>query len=519
LAAFPSFPIALCAACLAFALGARADERSDSLEYAAKRQLILEQSPDEREGAILAAADDLARDGYYPEARDLLFSMQDTTEADFEDEFDRSLDSARAQMAEEKGRGASAKAASASRASGYVQSGIDYDRWDGVDTILSYHLRSRLEWNPSGKTFERVAAVVQASDQNAYFDLTAKGTTAGRLLRFETEALAEKLMWRPYGDSLDRAYVLQRFEFTTRPLGKAVALEALAFLETEQYRHDRFGSPSHYAAGITPGLQAMSANTAKSLLLSWDARGYLYPGARDYSYFRHGPVASGWWYGDRLVFDAESRLAATRYRRDTSLTRDLRLETQAGASVRIWRGIKAGARVSGESEMDDYRDSVSNSFNSVFADFRLAGSAWTLRPQLSAEWKGAYTAALGLAYTRSRYPLLSEAGGLRLDNVLFLNTSNDDWKAEAGFTMLTKAIFLILSLDYEENWVPYNSIYTLGSSKGLGLAGNLYWKLRPWFQIDATLETTRRLWLTPGFSGGMISNNLLLSAGVTSHFP
>lgn len=508
--------------CLALALGARADERSDSLEYAAKRQLLLEQGPDEREGAILAAAEDLARDGYYPEARDLLFAMQDTAHADFEDEFDRTLDSAQAQMAQERGtspKGAAGKTVPANRAYGYVQSGVEYDRWDGVDTILTAHVRGKLEWDPAGKALERVSAVGQASDRNAYFDATAKGAIAHRLLRFETEALAEKLLWRDYGDSLDRFYFIQKLEFTTRPLGKPVALEAPAFVETEQYRHDRFGSPSHYAAGIAPGLQAMSENTAKSLLLSWDARGYVYPGARDYSFFRDGPVASGWWYGERLVFDAESRLSTTRYRRDTSLTRDRRLETQAGASLRVWRWIKAGLRVSGETELDDYKDSIGNSFDTVFAEYRLTGSTLTLRPQLTAEWRGAYTANLGLVYARARYPLLSEAGGLRLDNELFLNTSNDDWKAEAGFTMLTKAIFLVLSLDYEENWVPYSSIYTLGSSKGLGLSGNLYWKLRPWFQIDATLEATRRLSLAPGFSGGMISDNLLLSAGVTSNFP
>ncbi len=515
--AFPSASIALCAICLALAAGARADETSDSLEYAAKRQLILEQGPDEREGAILSAAEDLARDGYYPEARDLLFSMQDTAEADFEGDFDRTLDSARVQMTQGKGPGA--KPAAPNRASGYVQSGIDYDRWDGVDTILSAHARGKLEWIPAGKIFERVAAVGQASDRNAYFDATAKGALAHRLLRFETEALAEKLLWRPYGDSLDRFYYLLKLDPTTRPLGKPVALEAPLFLETEQYRHDRFGSRSHYAAGIAPGLQAMSENTAKSLLLSWDARGYFYPEQREYSFFRDGPVASGWWYGNRLVFDAESRLSTTRYSRDTSLTRDRRLETEAGASVRVWRWIKAGLRLSGESELDDYKDSVSNSFQTLFADYRLTGSAWTLRPQLSAEWRGAYTATLGLGYTRSRYPFLSEAGGLQLDNVLFLNTSNDDWKAEAGFTILTKAIFLVLSLDYEENWVPYNSIYSLGSSKGFGLGGNLFWKLRPWFEIDASMETTRRLSLAPGFSGGMISDNLQLSVGVTSYYP
>jgi hypothetical protein len=380
-------------------------------------------------------------------------------------------------------------------------------------------VRGKVEWDPPGRAFERAAIVAHSSDRNTYFDAIAKGAIAKRLLRFETEALAEKMTWQPYRDSLDRIYLALRLNPTSRPLGQPLAAEAPFFAETELYRHDRFGSPSHYGAGIAPGLQAMSENTTKSLLLSWDARGQAYPASLGYSFFRDGPVASGWWYGDRLDFDAETRLATTRYRRDTSLVRDRRLETMAGGSVRVWRWFKIGLRAAGETEFDDYRDSVSNSFDTVRADYRLTGSTWSLRPHLAAEWRGAYSASIGLAFTRSRYPMLSEAGGISLDYVLFLNTSNDDWKAEAGFTMLTKAIFITLALDYEENWVPYNPFYALGSSSGAGLAGTLSWKLRPWFEIDATFQATRRLWLAPGYTGGMISDNLLLSAGVTSNFP
>jgi hypothetical protein len=508
LAAAPSLSIALIAACLA-AASVRADESSDSLAYAAKRQLLLEQGPGEREGAILAAAEDLARDGYYSEALDLVFSMEDTAKADWEDEFDRSLAAALAKPAPAK----------ASRPFGYVQSGVDYELWKGVDTLVTAHVRGKLEWDPPGKAFERAGVVAHASDRNAYFDAVAKGSVARRMLRFETQALAEKMLSQPYRDSLDRAYLALRLYPSTRPLGQPLAAEAPLFAETELYHYDRFGSHSHYAAGIAPGLQAMSENTAKSLLLSWDARGQAFPGTPGSSFFRDGPVASGWWYGSRLDFDAETRLSTTRYRRDTSLVRDRRLETVAGGSVRVWRWLKLGLRAAGETEFEDYRDSVSNGFDTLQADFRLTGSTWSVRPQLAAEWRGAYSASLGLAYTRGQYPLLSEAGGLSLDRVYFLNTSNDDWKAEAGFTMLTKAIFLTLSLDYEENWVPYNPYYALGSSGGAGFAGSLSWKLRPWFEIDATVQAARRLWLSPGYTGGLLSDNLLLSAAVTSNFP
>jgi hypothetical protein len=162
---------------------------------------------------------------------------------------------------------------------------------------------------------------------------------------------------------------------------------------------------------------------------------------------------------------------------------------------------------------------VGNLFDTLAAVYRLEGSTWSVRPELAADWRGTYSASLALAFSRSRYPLLSEAGGILLGNDLFLNTSNDDWKAEAGFTMLSKTIFLTLSLAYEENWVPYSAVYTVGSSKGANLGGNLSWRLHPRLEIDAAAEVTRRLWLAPGYAAGMISGSLALSAGVTSHFP
>jgi hypothetical protein len=85
--------------------------------------------------------------------------------------------------------------------------------------------------------------------------------------------------------------------------------------------------------------------------------------------------------------------------------------------------------------------------------------------------------------------------------------------------MLTKAIFLNFSVDYEVNQVPnLLLIYTVGSSEGAGVNFNLSWKLRPWFEIDGSLIATRRLALAAGFSAGNISDFTQLSLGLTSRF-
>jgi hypothetical protein len=314
-------------------------------------------------------------------------------------------------------------------------------------------------------------------------------------------------------------FLQARIEPTTRPLGLPVAVEAPAVVETELYRHGGFGAQSYRAAGIAPGLQAMSENTGKSILLSWEIRGTQYPDAPAGSNFRDGPVASGWWYGERVALDAETRFSTTRYNRDTSLLRHRRLETVAGGSLRIWRGLKLGLRTSGESDVEDYSDVVDTLFGPVRAEYRLQGSAWSVQPRLTAEWKAAYSATLDFGFTRGRYPVVDSTGNTTLPYPRYLGIDNDDWKAGAGFTMLTKAIFLTLSLDYEVNWVPNPAVYSVGSSKGVGANASLFWKLRPWFEVDATLSATRRLELQAGYSAGNISGNTLLSLGVTSRFP
>lgn len=498
------------------AVTARADEKSDSLAYEAKRTQVLEHGPDERQGAILGAAQDLARDGFYAEALDVIFSMQDTSEADWESAFDEAMDSAAL-----SGMGRATVGPGAGKIYGYVETGAGIERWEDLDTtIVGGHVRAKLEWDPPGSGFDRLSAETQFSDRNSYFDFVTKGAVLRRMIKFETQALAEKKLWQSYGDSLDRLYLLGRMDLTTRPLGKPLAFEAPGYVAAELFRHEKFGSQSYRSAGITPGLQAMSENTAKFILLSWELRGTQYPSADASSNFSDGPVASGWWYGERLSLDAETRFTTTRYNRDSSLFRTRRLETLAGGSLRTLRWLKLGLRTSGLSDLEDWEESVARSVDTVSVDFRLTGSSWMLRPEVTAEWAGAYSTSLACAFTRGRYPVLEESEGIAFPYPHFITPSSDDWKYQAVFTMLTKAIFMTLSVDYEVNWVPYSPlIYSVGTSKGAGLDCNLHWNLWRWLELDFNSTATRRLELAEGFTSGYISSNTLVSLGLTARLP
>jgi hypothetical protein len=506
-------PLSAILALLCLGTAPFAAEPADSLAYEAKRRQILESAPDERATLSLGAAEDLARDGYYAEALDLIFSMQDTT-GTIEDWDPERADTARKAPA----LGLPGLGSPSVPASGYVQSTLDYDDWDYEDQPIGGRVRAKMEWDPPGRNVDRVTALFQGSDRNAYFDLSGKGTAFGRLLKLEADALAEKKFWQTTGDSLDRAFAQVRAEANTRALGKPVSVVAPVYAEAEAYRHDRFGSRSYQAVGASPGVEAVSADLRKSLLLSWELRRTSYPSAPSSGYLRNGPSASGEWYGDRVTVDAETRFQTSGYDRDTSLYFLRELETRASLFVRTWRWLRVGFKALGESETGDYSDSVDITIlERIRAGYRLQGASWSLQPGLVAEWASAYTANLSLSYTRGRYPILYAVEGGTLETPKYLEESNDDWRAETGLTILAKAIFFTLSMDYEENWVPYSLIYTLGSSRGAGLNANLFWKLRPWMEIDFTCMASHRL--DDAGTPGRIQDNVSLSLGLTSRFP
>ena len=506
----------------------RAAEPADSLGYEAKRRQILEHAPDERSTLILGAAQDLARDGYYAEALDLIYSMQeDDAGKDWEKDFDSVLSAGGDSGLGKLPAGSAAKQAPAY--TGYVQASLDYEEWEFLDTLVGGRVRGKLEWDPPGAV-DRLTTLFQVSDRNAYFDLSGKGTLYGGSLKLEGDAMAEKKIWRANrdefedtvqvqhatGDSLDRLFLQARAEGNSRRFGHPLAVVVPVIAEAELYRHDKPGYYSYRSIGASPGLEAVSDNLLKSLILSWEMRRREYPESPGSSEFRQGPVASGEWYGKRVAFDAETRFVDIAYDRDTSLTRSNRLETRAGLFVRTWPWLKVGLRTVGESETDEHVDNLDVL---TLARYSLEGAVWSVQPKLVAEWSSAYSASLGLNFTRGDYPIISAIDGQVLLFPLYQNYSADDWKAEAGFSILSKAIFFTLSVDYEENWVAYPQIYRQGSSKGFGLNGNLFWKLHRWIELDVSCDATRRTWLADGYTSGNISNAINLSVGLMSRFP
>ncbi len=492
---------------------------TDSLAFVKKRQQILTNTPDERKTLILSAAEELARDGYFVEALDLIYSLDDSAAtASLTESFlyDSSWEApASNELSSPK----------KSLVNGYVQSSVDYNDWTAQDQPLGGRVRAKLEWLPTHPLFERVTSWFQGSDRNAYFDFATKGTAWNRLLKVETEGLAEKKLWQPFGDSLDRVFMLAKIEANTRPLGKPVSLVFPVRAELEQFRFDRFGSLSTRSLWTAPGIEAVSENLRKSLSLSWEIKELSYPDAVSASNIRQGPVAWCEWYGDRFSIEAETRFQTYVYERDTSLYKQRDLETRTGIFVKTWPGLKAGIRMLGESEFGEYKDSVGMlidsaglvTLNQILTRYTLKGSTWSVQPQMVWEWASSYTLTLGLAYGQGNFPAITKVDGQFFEIPKYLETPYEDWRPSLGLIIMAKNIFLNLTADYETNTVPTNALYSLGSSQGVGLDATLFWKLRSWLELELTGIFTRHL--AGSDLPGRIQDMASFSLGFTSRFP
>ena len=236
------------------------------------------------------------------------------------------------------------------------------------------------------------------------------------------------------------------------------------------------------------------------------------------SNLRNGPAAIGEWYGQRIVIDAETRYINSAYDRDTSLTRITPAGNPRWPFVRIRPWLKIGVRTVGESESEAYVDrwTVPPWIGSR-PGFRWKDRCGCVQPQLSRTGLHVFV-PLSLAFTRGAYPILEWLDGRKLLFPLYQNYSADDWKAEAGFSILSKAIFFTVSLDYEENWVAIPKS-TGKVQQRRGPTATCSGKCGPGSRSTSSCRATRRTWLAPGYASGNIVNMMNLSLGLTSRFP
>lgn len=513
--------------------GAFGEGPSDSLAFALKRRKILEGAPDVRLSAILEAAEDLAEDGYYAEALELVYDLEDTawsakSEGDFLMDSLPSGTAAAPEAVPEPARPAAPAPARLvlKELHSYVRSSFEYDDWD--DQPFGGEVRAKLEWLPEDSFLERVTPTFAGSDRRAFAGLATRGSAFGRLLKVDAEGLAERKLWQAYGDSLDRISLLGLVEAGTRPLGRPVSVSLPIRGEADLYREDRLGLLSRRSVGAAPALEAVSRDLRRSLLVSWDVRWYEFPASPASGFFRHGPSLLANWFGDRFTVETEAHLLDDRYDRDTSMYRSRVWEGRISAFAKPGRRVQAGLRLLHGSETSRYLDTLrmlgagpTDSVplpveDPVRVRYRLEGVTAAVQPVVTVDWRSIYSASLSLAYSRGWYPLLSGHGGRDLAWPQFIDESYQGWKPEATFSILSRRLFLNVTLGYEMHAPSASPFYFQGYSEGVGLGGHCSWKLSPWMEMDLSGLWRKRLDGKP--APGQVQDMTSISGGFISRF-
>lgn len=504
---------------------------ADSLAYEAKKRRILEGAPDVRLAAVLEAAEELARESYWAEALELIYDLEDTAWSEkaellLADDTEAGADTL---PAAPPPKPAPYGWAALRELRSYVRSGFEYDDWE--DNPFGGEVRAKLEWLPEEGFLERVIPTFAGSDRRAFAGLAARGSAFGRMLKVEAEGLAEKKLWQAYGDSLDRISLQGMAQLGTRPLGKPVSFILPMHGEFERYREDRLGLLSRQSFGASPTLEAVSRDWRKSLLLSWDLRRYDFPTSAASGFLRNGPSALANWYSDAFTLEGEVQYLDDRYNRDTSMYRSRAWEWRAAAFARPFppvRGLKAGVRVAHSGELSDYHDTLRTmalvladtvlvyAIDTLVARYDLTGSVSTVQPAVTLEWASKYSASLSLAYTRGWYPMIAAHDGKPLSWPQFIDESYSGWKPEATFSILSKRLFLNVTLGYEWHTPSPSEFYFQGPSHGVGLGGHCSWKITPYLEVDFSGLWRRRL--DGRSTEGQVQDLASLSGGLISRF-
>lgn len=510
---------------------AASEAPSDSLAFEMKKRKILESAPDVRMAAVVEAADELARDGFYAEALELIYDLEDTSwaaksEAFLEEELsgEAMLPADTATVSAAPGAAPKTTPAALRELRSYVRSSLEYDDWD--DMPIGGEVRAKLEWLPEDSFVERVTPTFAGSDRRAFVGMAARGSAFDRILKVEAEGLAERKMWQPYGDSLDRISAQAVVEAGTRPLGKSLSVSLPVRGEVEQYRHDRLGLLSRRTLGAAPTLEALSSDWRKSVMVAWEVRGYRFPTSRSSDFLRQGPFLLANWYGDRFTAELEGQLTDDRFRRDTSMFASRAWEARAAAFVRPFRRLKAGVRLQHNGERSRYADTL-RTLAPVLADtvlgyrvdtltgrYSLKGWVSSVQPVLTLEWASIYSASLSLAYVRGWFPIIGTYRGRELFPALYIDESYAAWKPEAGFSILSKRLFLNASAGYELHKPSPSPQYYTGYHEVLGLGGNLAWKMNPF--VEADFSGLFRIQTRGSSSAAM--DLMSFSAGLVSRF-
>ncbi len=539
---------AVSVALLLLPANAAASQR-DSLAYMMLRDSVAADStyPDEYRGYI-AASDELAADGLFREAYELLeglfadLLLEQGPDGGGEDSFLEKVSAVAGGADTAAPADSHVLAAEPQTRVWRISTTASYDRFD--DTYMTWldedsldsamaaldeiddqpfngNLRISLDWQPGPDALERLSPCIYVSNTRLRAGLTAAGGCARGVLRYEIEAEGEKRLGEDYGDSSDVVKGGIELEATTRPLDRPVTVSLPVRFETEQYRTERPQYASFHELSAEPILELESRDFSRHVAVSFSASWQNYARARDDDdRIAYGPRLSADLFGHIGNALAQAAWIWERYPHRPDPCRRTRLEGDVQAVLRPLPWLELGLAGSGFRDSEQYRDqslfavqqgdtvdslwSIDETWRTIDADYPLTGYGGEARPSVRLRHGSGIAFEAGLGYEYARFPEKTTHDTVRLYDTLYISESYSAW--EPKLTLYADMTPVYASLSFACRREDIIDERFLEDNTTLEPSMQLNWRIASWLTLDMYADYQHRL-----FPDDIVENNVSVS--------
>jgi len=489
----------------------------DSLVFAIVREMWAKRAAaDSLAAAYLDAADDLARDGFFIEAADLL---ADTAKATVP---------AVPSIAPTAGEKQSINWSIATSAG--------YDAWNdtstygtlavdsvtgAADRMFSGSAAATMAWRTRHEALDMLSPSVVLSESQAQAGVDWSGALLRRFLAYDGRIAGVKRLFQTCGDSSDEVNGRARMEISSAPAEWPVTLSLPGEGYIARTRVDRPEYPSLTQWSIRPSLTPGFSTSA------WMEELYCDVGASDYSAagdsldcFSWEPGVSAEYYGDSASFAFLASYGVKNYRHSRAPLREKDLDISLDASVkpeprRTW-GLSLQVLNEAQSFEDTllaavdtvvriidtiYRDSVpvvydtsitTQKAESTFAAYVLRGTTVDFAPSLEIGGPTGFAVKGTLVLQVKRYPQLKKlADGRLLFIPQYLWESLTGYGPELCVSWTDQILDAQVTGRYYIEDVAANKAYALQDSKTYGISVDVNWQIVSWLSFSASAAFER----------------------------
>jgi hypothetical protein len=528
------------------AFGISPSVNSDSLAYSILcEKLSADSTLPEHFPAYRLAADELAREGLFAEAFELLAELADTA-----DEYGSGpVTFTESHVSETPLPSTSPPpdqitAPPRKEVQWRLSTGVQYDRFDddyfnsslgesvddiGFSTVdsleyatdqepLGGNLRLSCQWRPDSLFINEFEPFIYLSEDRGRLGFEADGAFLRNLITLDLSFEGEKRWRQAFNDSSDALRGGGTIALTTAPSGRMFSFELPLSAEGEKFRKERSGYYSNVEISVNPALSFHSRDFSVNSALCWETEyeRYLSINQEDNN-IRSGPRLSVDLFHDRINTVLETSFFREHFFHATSPKKHnvLSVDGQFRFAPALWfEWIIDAAYVKEREYFTDQEEMVQSTVTDSIFDTTLTYSnhSWGIQiePELRFNLPGSVTLFTRIGYERTAYPGVTATGEFRLIYPVTTFEPSQIMQPQLGIELNRKSFRMRLSISYRYEDVLRAS-YSADNDE-IRPQMEWEWTILPWVILSAEGDYQYRWYRT-----GTVDDESTISASITTN--